>query len=90
MCAMVTNFLIERSESLFLVPEAAHTMAHANFEQRRQTVAQLARYHVAFDRPVVKALATAFCCSPQAIQRDLRVVQSEAALRARLDSLRCF
>jgi hypothetical protein len=62
-------------------------MAHPNIERRR-VVAELSRFAVRFDPPVLRALSAEFNCSEQAIQRDLRVVQSEEALSARLDLLR--
>jgi len=46
------------------------------------------RFAVRFDPPVLRALSAEFCCSEQALKRDLRAVATEAALRARLDSLR--
>jgi len=63
-------------------------MAHPNIERRRALVAELSRFAVRFDPPVLKALSAEFGCTAQAIRRDLRAVQSEAALRERLGSFR--
>jgi hypothetical protein len=47
---------------------------------KRRVVAELARFAVRFDPPVLHALSAEFGCTPQAIQRDLRAVQSEGRL----------
>jgi hypothetical protein len=62
-------------------------MAHPNLENRRNEIARLQRYNVAFERPVVEAIAREFNCSVSTIRNDLRVVQFDSEFRARLDAI---
>jgi DeoR/GlpR family transcriptional regulator of sugar metabolism len=62
-------------------------MAHRNFNERRQRVAELARSLPVFEPPVLRELSAEFGCSLGTIRNDLRVVAADSALRARIDSL---